>query len=97
MRLASDEKYLKQLVSFYIQLGKRFGWICNTIQKKLFPKNIVTEFENTSNFILQSLLKTRFWHGLSRKEGKKETQISVSAKDGWLFRCNRQRNWKNKS
>ena len=51
---------------------------------KNIPQNIVTEFEKIPPLILQPFVENALWHGLSRKEGKKEIKITVSLKDNWL-------------
>ncbi|MEP6681970.1 MAG: histidine kinase [Parafilimonas sp.] len=53
--------------------------------KKNIPKDVITEFEKTPPLILQPFVENALWHGLSRKQGKKEIEISVSVKDGWLL------------
>lgn len=55
--------------------------------KKIIPTNIVAEFEKIPPLILQPFVENALWHGLSRKEGKKEIKVTVSLNDSWLL-CN---------
>jgi ligand-binding sensor domain-containing protein len=52
---------------------------------KHIPKEVITEFEKTPPLILQPFVENALWHGLSRKQGKKEIEISVRVKDDWLL------------
>ncbi|MDB5152252.1 MAG: hypothetical protein JWR54_1003 [Mucilaginibacter sp.] len=52
--------------------------------KKNIPENIVTEFEKIPPLILQPFVENALWHGLSRKEGKKEIKITVGLNAAWL-------------
>lgn len=53
--------------------------------KKIISQNIVAEFEKTPPLILQPFVENALWHGLSRKEGKKEIIINVSENNYWLI------------
>ncbi|MDQ2720382.1 MAG: histidine kinase [Bacteroidota bacterium] len=53
--------------------------------EKIIPENIVTEFEKIPPLILQPFVENALWHGLSRKEGKKEIKITISIQGDWLL------------
>jgi len=99
--IGSFSRLLRQVLnnseSNIISLDKEFETIDLYIQleslrldmqlqyKKIIAQDIVAEFEKTPPLILQPFVENALWHGLSRKEGKKEITIKVSQDDGWLI------------
>lgn len=72
-----------ETVGLYIQLEALRLDMYLRYEKFIAP-DIVSEFEKIPPLILQPFVENALWHGLSRKEGKKEIIISVNIKDNWL-------------